>query len=929
MTEARGNILGALCGGFERGNHARLGRGNAFVHLVLGRGEVTDLSCTLFQAGYGVEIIVSNQERRHQDQPRIADLAHAFQQFADFPVDMGGELAQVILLAVVAGDRIGAVVHHDIDERHHILPGTGALTAKRGTNLGNGAVEPAFYFFGNSGKGARFLFQLGDPGQKRLALLIEARNLSSALLRVIPRPDELRSQLLQPVERSHQTCRGCLKRRHTDLIVQIIANLGPGQKQGQRELLTERPSAPRGTGLFVGPPYQMKLSETATARDGQMAVRQLANAIRALSMDAVQAANSGHPGLPMGMADAATVLFSRFLKFDPADPQWPDRDRFVLSAGHGSMLLYALLHLTGYAGISLDDIRRFRQLGSPCAGHPEYGHAPGIETTTGPLGQGIANAVGMALAERMLNARFGDDLVDHRTYVIAGDGDLMEGISHEAASLAGHLKLNHLIVLFDDNHISIDGPTSLADSTDTRKRFEAMGWNTLACDGLDATDVARALQIAQTSDAPTLIACRTVIGFGAPTRAGTSKAHGEALGATEVAGARLALNWPYEPFVVPDDIRAAWLEIGMRGKPAHEAWRARRASVPADIAGAFDEALSLDVPASLAPALTGLKKRISAEKPAVATRKASEMALEVINAELRSTVGGSADLTGSNNTRTKGMEAVGPGNFAGRFIHYGIREHGMAAAMNGMALHGGVIPYSGTFLVFSDFCRPSIRLAALMGLRVIHVMTHDSIGLGEDGPTHQPVEHLASLRAIPNLLVFRPADAVETAECWELALAHTSRPSVFALTRQSVSTLRTAHTDENLSRRGAYELAPAASAAKVTLFATGSEVEIALAARELLMARDIGARVVSMPSWELFEEQPATYRDTVLGPGTVKVAIEAGSAFGWSRYLGPAGHFIGMQGFGASAPAKDLYAHFAITAEAAAQAAIAAVNGKN
>jgi transketolase len=673
----------------------------------------------------------------------------------------------------------------------------------------------------------------------------------------------------------------------------------------------------------------MKPSAAVIAGSSQIGVRRLANAIRALAMDAVEAAKCGHPGLPMGMADVATVLFSQFLKYDPEDPAWPDRDRFVLSAGHGSMLLYALLHLTGYPGVSLDDIRRFRQLGSPCAGHPEYGHAPGIETTTGPLGQGLANAVGMALAERMLNARFGDALVDHKTYVIAGDGDLMEGISHEAASLAGHLKLNRLIVLFDDNRISIDGPTSLADSTNTRKRFKAMDWNVLACDGLDAGDIARALGAAQKSDAPTLIACRTTIGFGAPTRAGTAKAHGEALGAAEVAGARKALNWPYEPFVVPNDIRAAWSAIGARGKPAREAWLARKAQAPETTVAAFERALSPDIPASLQPALIGLKKIMSAEKPSLATRKASEMALEVINRVVTTTVGGSADLTGSNNTRTKGMEAVAPGKYAGRFIHYGIREHGMAAAMNGMALHGGIIPYSGTFLVFSDYCRPSIRLAALMRLRVIHVMTHDSIGLGEDGPTHQPIEHLASLRAIPNLLVFRPADAVETAECWALALEQTSRPSVMALTRQSLPTLRVAHTDENLSRRGAYELAPAETAAKVTLLATGSEVEIALAARKLLMAQDIGARVVSMPSWELFEEQPATYRDAVLGPGTVRVAIEAGSAFGWSRYLGPAGHFIGMHGFGASAPAKDLYAHFGITAEAAAQAAVAALNEKN
>ena len=672
----------------------------------------------------------------------------------------------------------------------------------------------------------------------------------------------------------------------------------------------------------------MKNADATPLVFNQAETRRLANAIRALSMDAVQAAGCGHPGMPMGMADAATVLFSQFLKFDPTDPSWPDRDRFVLSAGHGSMLLYSLLFLTGYPRPTLDDIRRFRQLGSPTAGHPEYGHLPGIETTTGPLGQGIATAVGMALAERILNAQFGDGLVDHRTYVIAGDGDLMEGVSQEAASLAGHLKLNRLIVLFDDNHISIDGPTSLADSTDTRKRFEAMGWNTVACDGHDAASVSEALKAAQTSDKPVLIATRTTIGFGAPTRAGTSKAHGEALGAEEVAGAREKLGWPHAPFVVPDDILATWRAIGARGNAARDAWRVRRNAVPAETLKSFYAALEPEVSAGLSLALNAFKKKISAEKPAMATRKASEAVLEVVNADIDQTIGGSADLTGSNNTRTKTMKAIAAGDYSGRFIHYGIREHGMAAAMNGMALHGGIIPYSGTFLVFSDYARPAIRLAALMGVRVIHVMTHDSIGLGEDGPTHQPVEHLAALRAIPNLMVFRPADAVETAECWNIALATTDRPSILALTRQNLATLRTTHTDENLAAKGAYELAPADGAAKVTFFATGSEVEIAMAARALLASDGIGARVVSMPCWELFDAQSETYCESVLGPGTVKVAIEAASSFGWERYLGEHGRFIGMKGFGASAPYKDLYKHFGITPEAAAEAARSLLKNK-
>ena len=661
-------------------------------------------------------------------------------------------------------------------------------------------------------------------------------------------------------------------------------------------------------------------SELFLSKDG---ARRMANAIRALAMDAVEAAKSGHPGMPMGMADVATVLFTRFLKFDPSDPAWPDRDRFVLSAGHGSMLLYALLFLTGYDGITLNDIKRFRQWGSPCAGHPEYGHAPGIETTTGPLGQGLANAVGMALAERVMNARFGDSLVDHKTFVIASDGDLMEGISHEACSLAGHLKLNRLIVLYDDNGISIDGSTALADSTDALMRFEAMGWATSRVDGHDANAIAAALDAAMGSERPVLIACKTVIGFGAPKRAGTSKAHGEALGAEEVAGARVALGWPYPPFEIPPELLAAWRAAGARGSHDRKAWEAQLAASPPTTRDSFETALSAEIPPSLGPALVALKAKLSAEKPSMATRKASEMTLEVVNAELPTTIGGSADLTGSNLTKTKNDPVIAPGHYAGRFIHYGVREHGMAAAMNGIALHGGLIPYSGTFLVFSDYCRPAIRLAAIMKKRVIHVMTHDSIGLGEDGPTHQPIEHLAALRAIPNLLVLRPADAVETAECWEIALREKRRPTVMALSRQNLATLRVDHSEANFSARGAYVLRESDGRAQVTFLATGSEVEIAVAARDILQRQNIGARVVSMPSTELFDEQDDDYRARTLRSDTVKVAIEAASPFGWERYIGPSGAFVGMHGFGASAPYKELYKGFGITAEAAAEAALA------
>jgi transketolase len=648
----------------------------------------------------------------------------------------------------------------------------------------------------------------------------------------------------------------------------------------------------------------------------QAKVRLLANAIRALSMDAVEAAKSGHPGLPLGMADAATVLFSRFLKFDAADPTWPDRDRFVLSAGHGSMLLYSLLWLTGYPGITLDDIKSFRKVGSPCAGHPEHGHIPGIETTTGPLGQGIANAVGMAIAQSHLKARFGGDLVDHKIYVIASDGDLEEGISHETISLAGHLKPKGLIVLWDHNNITIDGPASLSTSTDELKRFEAAGWITDSCDGQNAADVYRALLKAQDADGPVMIACRTVIGFGLPT-AGTQKAHSDAPGAEAVQAARKTLNWTYEPFVIPDDLLNQWRAIGTQGRAAHEAWGKRAAAHPKK--KEFEDAMAGTLPASLASGLNELKKKFSADKPTAGTRKHSEKALDVINAELAITIGGSADLTPSNNTKTKNITEITPDDFSGRYIHYGIREHGMCAAMNGMALHGGVLPYGGTFFVFSDYCRPAIRLAALMGAHVVFVMTHDSIGVGEDGPTHEPIEQLAAMRAMPNLLVMRPCDGVETAECWQIALENKNRPSLIAFSRQDVPTARTVHTDENLSARGAYELI-GDSNAKVTFLSTGSEISIAIAARDLLAKEGIGARIVSMPCWDLFEEQDEAFRNKVLGP-LPRVAIEAAARLGWDRYIGADGQFIGMHSFGASGPWKDVYQHFNITAAAAADAA--------
>lgn len=649
--------------------------------------------------------------------------------------------------------------------------------------------------------------------------------------------------------------------------------------------------------------------------------KDLANAIRALAMDAVQAANSGHPGMPMGMADVATILFTRFLKYDVSAPDWADRDRFVLSAGHGSMLLYALLYLTGYPDIDIEEIKNFRKLGSKTAGHPEYGHAAGIETTTGPLGQGISTAVGMAMAERILAARFGDDVVSHYTYVIAGDGDLMEGISHEAASFAGHLGLSRLIVLYDDNGISIDGSTSLSWSDDVPARFAAYGWDTSLVDGHDPEAVTEAIEAAQGQNKPSLIACRTTIAYGAPTKAGTSGSHGAPLGDDEIAGTREAIGWSHGPFEVPDDIVVAWREAGAKGAGDREAWEARLASLDNAVRDEFNRVMSGALPVGWENAIQEIKAEFVAGAPDQATRVSSGAVLEKLIGAVPELMGGSADLTGSVNTRTSNMSSISREDFSGRYIHYGIREHGMAAAMNGMAQHGGVIPYSGTFLVFADYMRPALRLSALMQQRVIQVLTHDSIGLGEDGPTHQPVETLASLRAIPNLNVFRPGDAVEVAECWEIAVSTENTPSAISLTRQGIPTLRKDAGGENKCAKGGYIISAADGDAAVTLMATGSEVSVAVKAQELLSAEGIAANVVSIPCWELFDAQPAAYRASVLGENTVKVAVEAAVSMGWDKYIGPDGAFIGMSGFGASAPAGDLFKHFGITAEAVAVAA--------
>ena len=647
---------------------------------------------------------------------------------------------------------------------------------------------------------------------------------------------------------------------------------------------------------------------------------QMANAIRALSMDAVEKAKSGHPGMPMGMADVATVLFRDFLRYDPQHPQWPDRDRFVLSAGHGSMLLYSLLYLTGYPDMTLDEIKNFRQWGAKTAGHPEYGHATGIETTTGPLGQGISNAVGFAMAERALNAEFGNELVSHYTYVIAGDGCLMEGISHEAASLAGYLKLNQLIVLWDDNEICIDGPTSMTVNDDQLARFTSLGWNSERIDGHDEKAIHAAIARAQKSDKPTLIACRTVIAKHAPTKAGKNSSHGSPLGAEEITGSRKNMLWAHEPFVIPDEIVGAWRDAALDRAMEYGAWEKRLgASTLKDV---FSARMSGDLGTAWVKAVDATKKQLASAQPKEATRVSSQNALEVLVPQLPQLLGGSADLTGSNNTKTKAMTAFNAQDYTGRYIYYGVREHAMAAAMNGIALHGGFIPYGGTFLVFTDYCRPSIRLSALMERRVIYVMTHDSIGLGEDGPTHQPVEHLAALRAIPNLHVFRPCDATETLECWQLAIGSPKSPSVLALTRQTLPHYRNDYAAENLCAKGAYILREAKGGKpQVVLMATGSEVMLAVEAQAQLEAKGIVARVVSVPCMELFAQQTPTYRKSVLGEGVKRIACEAAIEQGWEKFLGEGGIFVGMKSFGASAPAEELYKRFGITAEAIVAAA--------
>ncbi len=656
---------------------------------------------------------------------------------------------------------------------------------------------------------------------------------------------------------------------------------------------------------------------------------EMANAIRILSMDAVEKAKSGHPGMPMGMADVSTVLFSKFLKFNPKDPDWADRDRFVLSAGHGSMLLYSLLYLTGYEDITLDEIKNFRQLGAKTCGHPEYGEAKGIETTTGPLGQGIANAVGMALAERIKNAKYGDNIIDHYTYCIVGDGCLMEGISHESISIAGHLKLNKLIVLFDDNHICIDGPTEMTVTDDQPARFKACGWNVISIDGHNYKEIEDAIAKAKKSDKPTMIACRTKIAKSAPTKENSSASHGAPLGKDEIKGARKNLSWSEsKAFSIPDNILNEWKKTGNNSKDSYNKWLENYNSlgkkctdtecedpmlVKVGLFEEFNRALKGDLPTDFDDAILNIKREF-AESNAMATRKSSGKTLEKLVQIVPELIGGSADLTGSVNTKTSDLSPITPDDYSGRYIYYGVREHAMCAMMNGMALHGGIIPYAGTFFVFTDYCRPAIRLAAMMKQRVIYVMTHDSIGLGEDGPTHQPVEHLASLRAMPNLYVYRPADATEVAECWELSLKQKDAPSMLVLSRQNLPNVRTEFFEENLCSKGGYILSDCGeNEVQVTIIATGSEIQIALDAQEKLKAEGIYANVVSMPCTSLFDEQSEEYKDYVLGGDNLKIAVEAGISYGWEKYIGRDGIFIGMNSFGASAPANELYEHFGIT----------------
>jgi transketolase len=655
------------------------------------------------------------------------------------------------------------------------------------------------------------------------------------------------------------------------------------------------------------------LSQITSTPVDSNAQKMMANAVRVLSMDAVQRANSGHPGLPMGMADVATVLFSQFLKFDPTNPDWPDRDRFILSAGHGSMLLYSLLHLTGYADITIDELKNFRQLGAKTAGHPEYGYAPGIEMTTGPLGQGVATSVGMALAEKMLSARFGDDLVDHYTYVLVGDGCLMEGISHEAIDLAGHLRLEKLIVLFDDNGISIDGPTSISTSMDQIARFKSANWHVAEVDGHDQQAISEAIEEARLSALPSLIACKTIIGYGSPNKEGTSATHGAPLGVDEIIQTRQQLGWESEPFDIPQTILDNWRQASSRSQPIRQQWGNYLETLTTTDRDLFEKMLAGELPEGFDDSIKQILESFNTDKPMLATRQSSELVLDRLMKDIPWLLSGSADLSGSNGTRPGSAVSILPDNMTGNYIHYGVREHAMAAAMNGLALHGGFIPLSGTFLAFADYSRPAIRMAALMNQRVIHVMTHDSIGLGEDGPTHQPVEHIASLRAMPNVLVFRPADAIEVAESWACALKQTNSPSVLCLTRQALPTIQARSTNDNLTAKGAYIVRKALGKRKFTLLATGSEVAIALEAAELLANIAIQATVVSMPCWELFEQQSKEYQQSVLGTG-IRVAVEAACDMGWHRWIGDKGVFVGMSGFGASGPANELYEHFGITA---------------